>query len=334
MIRSSKSSACACLEPRLVARVDLRERGVEVVGRAVAVGRRERLGGDQLVLEVRDLVGQRLGRVALGVQVELARHQREQPLRVRRVVDGEAGPQPERARLPAQDPDARRVERGHPHASRGRSDQLLDPLAHLGRGLVGERDREDLAGPRPARGQEVADAVRQHPRLARTGARDDEQRAAVVQDCLALLRVQTVDQGVRLGLPTGPRAPPPRRPTPRRPCAGETRREDGGGVPGRPRGHAGDGEREAVEERGHGSPRVGVAADIDGRLWTRGWSGSESDDPGGGRHQRARELHEDGQPRGLQRRHGGPPGGHGVRVRTTPRGRRRPRNPRSVPRPG
>ena len=70
---------------------------------------------------------------------------------------------------------------------------MLDPLAHLGGGLVGERDREDLTRPRPPRGQQVADAVREDPRLARAGSGDDEQRSAVVQDRLALLGVQPVD---------------------------------------------------------------------------------------------------------------------------------------------
>jgi hypothetical protein len=41
------------------------------------------------------------------------------------------------------------VERHHPHGPGATADDGRDALAHLGGGLVGERDREDLAGCTP-----------------------------------------------------------------------------------------------------------------------------------------------------------------------------------------
>ncbi len=82
-------------------------------------------------------------------------------------------------------------------------DQADDPLAELGGGPVGERDRED-----PPRGDaldadEVRDPVRQDPRLARAGAGQDEQRPVGRGDGAGLLRVQRPDD---LGLARGRRA--------------------------------------------------------------------------------------------------------------------------------
>ena len=72
MIRSSKSSACASVQPTLVARVDVADdllrRGARLV--------RPLLGRDEFVLEVADLRGDGTGRVALRVEVEIAGHHR------------------------------------------------------------------------------------------------------------------------------------------------------------------------------------------------------------------------------------------------------------------
>ena len=74
------------------------------------------------------------------------------------------------------------------------ADEVLHALAHLARGLVGERDREDLARPRLSVAQQARDAARQHARLARAGAGDDEQRRTAVGDGLALRRVEAREQ--------------------------------------------------------------------------------------------------------------------------------------------
>ena len=113
------------------------------------------------------------------------------------------------------------------HIARARGPTSVDhALAHLARGLVGEGDREDLAGPRVAGGEQVGDAPGQHPGLARPGARDDEQRRS---------------RGAR-----PPRAAAGLRSATRSSAAGPRRRAAGSGC----RGRAGRGRR-----RGRSSPR-------------------------------------------------------------------------------
>ena len=99
---------------------------------------------DQLVLQRADLRVELAGREPLRVEVEVAADPVGEAGRVGLVVDREARPVAEQRRLAAQDPRARGVEGRHPHAVADRADELGDPLAHLARGLVGERDREDL----------------------------------------------------------------------------------------------------------------------------------------------------------------------------------------------
>ncbi len=74
-----------------------------------------------------------------------------------------------------------------------RADERADALAHLGGGLVGERDGED---PRRVHAvvDEVGDAVREHPGLARAGAGDDEQRAGLVDDGVELVGVEALGE--------------------------------------------------------------------------------------------------------------------------------------------
>ena len=77
--------------------------------------------------------------------------------------------------LGAQDPHARRVERGHPHEPGPVADQRGDPLLHLAGRLVGERDRDDLVGTHVAGGKQIGDPVGQHPGLTRPGTGHDQQ---------------------------------------------------------------------------------------------------------------------------------------------------------------
>ena len=155
---------------------------------------------DQLVLQVRDGVGQQPRRIPLGVQAHVLGDHHQQAAGVVGVVDREVGVQAGQQRgLVAQDPHAHGVERGHPHRPGARADQADDPLAHLGGGLVGERDGQDLAGADVAGGEQVGDPAGEHGGLARPGAGDDQQRRTLVQHRLALLRVEPVKQLVGLG---------------------------------------------------------------------------------------------------------------------------------------
>ncbi len=177
-------------QPPLVEEVRLGELLLHRVGGLVGVG----LLVDQLVLEVADLRGEGLRRVLLRVQVEVAADQGHQPLRVGRVVDRERRGEAEQLGLAAQDPHAGAVEGGHPHRPGARADQLLDALAHLAGRLVGEGDRQDLAGLHAAGAEQVGDPVGEHPGLAGAGAGHDQQRRAGVQHGLALRVVHALQQ--------------------------------------------------------------------------------------------------------------------------------------------
>ena len=158
----------------LVELVDVDDRLLEVGADGLAVA----LGVAQLVLRVGDLVVDRGGREALRVDVELLDAALHEPARVGLVVDRELARVAEPVRIGAQHPRAGGVERHQPHRPRARADEQLDALAHLLRGLVRERDREDLARARLAGREQVGDPVRQHARLARAGAGEDQQRPA------------------------------------------------------------------------------------------------------------------------------------------------------------
>ena len=136
-------------------------------------------------------------REALGVEVEVADDVPGQAHGVGLVVDRELARVAEAVGVGPQDPHARRVERAHPHRAGDRADERGDALAHLVGRLVGERDGED---PRRVHAlvDEVGDAVREHPGLARPGAGDDQQRPAAVDDGVELVGVQPV--GGRIGV--------------------------------------------------------------------------------------------------------------------------------------
>ena len=68
--------------------------------------------------------------------------------------------------------------------------QILDALTHLLSGLVGEGDGEDLERAHAVIPDEVRDAVREHPGLARPRPRDDQQRPLGVDDRVELIGVE------------------------------------------------------------------------------------------------------------------------------------------------
>ena len=150
----------------------------------------------QLVLLVRDPVEHRIGLVLLRVELEVAQHQRHQPLGVGRVVDREVGLEAHPVDLLAEDPDAGGVEGRDPHDPGPLADEGLDALLHLGRGLVGEGDRQDRARVRLALVDQPGDATRQDPGLARARAGDHEQRGTGVRHGGPLGLVEPVEERV------------------------------------------------------------------------------------------------------------------------------------------
>src|ERR1700712_2971677 len=75
-----------------------------------------------------------------------------------------------------------------------RAYQRLGALAHFLRRLVGEGDGRDLAGLISGL-QQPGDLVRDHPRLARTGAGKDEARTAEVMNRFELSWIERVWSG-------------------------------------------------------------------------------------------------------------------------------------------
>ncbi len=177
-------------QPGLVDAVDLGDLALVVVG---GPGRGV-IGREQLVLEVGDLRGDRTGGELLRIELQVAGDQADQPPGVVGVVDREGGADTEVLGLPAQDPHAHRVERGHPHRVGPTPHERVDPLLHLGRGLVREGDRHDLAGVDAPFGEQPGDAVGQHPGLARSRPRHDQQRRPGMGDRLPLSRIEPLQQ--------------------------------------------------------------------------------------------------------------------------------------------
>ena len=172
---------------------------------ALAVGEvfagRQFVGRPAAVLPVVDQAGQGFGRPALGVDIGGFQQLFQQPLLVVGVQDGEAGLQPDQFGVAAQDLGGDGVEGAQPaQAFGGGADQMGDPFAHFARGLVGEGDGQKLPRAGAAGGQDVGQSRRQHPRLARAGARQDQDRAFRRLDRLALLGVQSRQIVARLSL--------------------------------------------------------------------------------------------------------------------------------------
>ena len=114
----------------------------------------------------------------------------EQSLLVGIIGDGETRQIPEMRDLPPQHPDAERVKRPerHPAGDRG-IDQLRETFAHFTGGLVGEGHSENRFR-RNAGTEHIGDAKGDHPRLARPGSSQNQNRAAQRRNSFALFRVQ------------------------------------------------------------------------------------------------------------------------------------------------
>src|SRR5206468_7738640 len=92
----------------------------------------------------RDLVVDAARGEALRVALQLFQTLLDEPQLVGLVVDREVRPVTEPLSLAAQDAAAGGVEGEDPEPTPARTEQALEPLPHLARGLVREGDREDL----------------------------------------------------------------------------------------------------------------------------------------------------------------------------------------------
>ena len=141
---------------------------------------------DELVLRARDLRVDAARREALRVLAELLEARLDEPHLILVVVDREGRRVAEALCLAAQHPAAGGVEGEDPDRPRRLPEHPLEPLAHLPRRLVRERDREDLVRLHAARADEVRDAIGEDARLPGAGAGDDEERPLGRENGLAL----------------------------------------------------------------------------------------------------------------------------------------------------
>ena len=175
--------------------VALEHRAHELVAGALALGQ-ERLRRLHAVLGERD-AREHGGGVHRGlVHAQLAHRLLHGAQLVGGVADGEAAVEADRLAALAQQPGAERVEGADGDLARPLAGERRDPLAHLARGLVGEGDGEDARRVHPER-DEVRDPRRDHARLARARAREDQQRALGREHGLALLGVEALEQRAR-----------------------------------------------------------------------------------------------------------------------------------------
>ena len=149
-------------------------------------------GGHQTVFGIGYARSQEVGLVFLVRKVQLADDGLQQVLAVRRFVDGERIGETDAVGVLAQDTRKNRVEGSHADiAAAVVGDHLRDAFAHLLGGLVGKGEREDVEGSH-ALLDHIGDARGQHPRFARTRARDNKRRGVVIHDGGALSGVQTL----------------------------------------------------------------------------------------------------------------------------------------------
>ena len=153
--------------------------------------------------------------------------------------------EPELERVLPDQPVAERMERPDRRVRVAVRDELVDPDLHLRGGLLGERQREDLRRPRPARRDQPGDPPGDDLGLAGPGPGDDEERAVAVRDrpsCSGLSPPSSASRPAG-GSPVGVAGPSARsRPRPgsarggraRDGCAGGSRVAEGGRI----RGHA------------------------------------------------------------------------------------------------
>ncbi len=176
------------LERLLVARID--GGGHVLVGVAPAHG--EVFRSDQAVLGVRDHPEDAVGIELLSVEMNLLLEVLDQAHLVGGAVDGKVLLVTEPVDVLAQQTHAQGVKGRDDHAlAAPLADQLLDAFLHLASRLVGEGHCQDILRRHFAPTKQPGDALGDDPRLAGSGAGQDQQRPLGVLHRLALFLVQS-----------------------------------------------------------------------------------------------------------------------------------------------
>jgi len=151
-------------------------------------------GGEKLVLGPGDHGADRLGRELPLPQLLVLEDRLEEAFLVGRIVDREAGIDPDRGPLQPQHPHPGGVERPHPQVGRLPPQEVGHPVPHLPGRLVREGEGENLAGRDPEAVDQVGDAVREDPGLPAPGPGQDEQGTVRSEHRLPLGRIQIVQE--------------------------------------------------------------------------------------------------------------------------------------------
>ncbi len=190
---------CVVLEQLLaIDLVQLRDALADGVARSEVV----LLRIDHVVLGPADLREHRARRQCLVVERHAPHRLLHDGLLIAFVVDGEAAGEPlvadaQRLDVAAQHAHAEGVKGGKQRLGQGGAgEQLIDALAHFGRGLVGKGDREDGVRRDTFRFNEIRNAVGDDAGLPRAGAGQDQDRTVRGLHGGALLRVHLFEQGI------------------------------------------------------------------------------------------------------------------------------------------
>ena len=171
------------------------ERRAATAGEGGRLALRRVLRIEPPVLPTIDESSQCARRPALVVEVLRLQDLLQQSELVVGVEDGEVRAEADQLGVHAQDLDADRMERAHPrHPLRGPGEEA-HPFPHLARGLVGEGDRQNLVGARPARRDQMSDARREHAGFADAGAGENQHRPLDLLDRATLLLVESLQIG-------------------------------------------------------------------------------------------------------------------------------------------
>ncbi len=130
---------------------------------------------DQPCFEAREQAGHRV-QVQVPTEAQVPGAFFHQGFPVGLVVDAEARPVAQGFPVLPQHPDPEGMEGRNGEPGELLARQLPDPVGHLPGGLVGEGHRQNR-GLSLSPGEEAGDAVGDHPRLARAGAGQNQQRA-------------------------------------------------------------------------------------------------------------------------------------------------------------
>ena len=177
------------LQPLLIGRIELAATAVAEHG---GFARRHLRGRQAAILPAVDQSGEHPRRPALVVDIVGGQKLLQQPDLIVDIEHGEIGFQLHHLGVKAQDASADRMEGAEPrHALDGLAEHVAEAQFHFARRLVGEGDREDFVGPRPAHAEDVGDARGQHAGLAGAGARQHQDRSVQRFHRLTLLGIET-----------------------------------------------------------------------------------------------------------------------------------------------